>query len=151
MKTIYYLRLSVQRGIEPAVILDVEFGDMPALNAMLTEIHEADLAAYILIRSGEREVKFSHRMLGSELAAEFRIARSTAKASDSLKSFTKAATSMLDDLWADEEEESPQAYLGRAIKERERKIEQRMQIVTIIVITAATLTFIGAGLYLWKN
>jgi hypothetical protein len=94
MRVIYYLTLSVQRHAEPAILLDIEFPDVPTLNAMLAEVHEADLSSYILATSGERKVKFSHRMVGDALAAEFREAAAHACASDALK--TMGDTSPVD-------------------------------------------------------
>lgn len=150
MRTIYYLTLSVQRGQEPAVLLDIEFPDVPTLNAMLTEVHEADLSAYILATSGERDVKFSHKMLGDTLAAEFRVAARSAKPMESLKHLGIAV----------EESEKAAPSLRECIsdvvdhivnQEHERKVERHMTVVTVVVVAAGVLAFAALGVYLWST
>lgn len=162
MRTVYYLTLSVQRGQEPAVLLDIEFPDMPTLNAMLAEVHEADLSAYILCTSGERDVKFSHRMLGDSLAAEFRTAAGCAKPEDTIKlvqfgitedeaaaSIQELRDNLTKTLGVPERIIYPERH--RAHQERERRVERHLTGVTVAIVTAGVLGFIGACLYLWSR
>ncbi len=154
MRTIYYATLSIQRGNLPAILDDVEFADVPSLDAFLAAVHEADSPNYLLATSGEREVPFHHKMKGDTLATEF-AAHANLRAMDrSVKRASDAAGDIVSGLREMRVkrtgvDESANAYFARIIAireedERKRKRDRRF------VSTMLLIGFACAAWAMWK-
>lgn len=152
MRTIYFARLSIKRGASPAVIDDVEFGDVPSLNVFLAEVAEVDSASYILVSSGEREVPFTHKMKGDTLTVEFRMNAAATSFSESVKKVASASESVgtsLHDMRVARTgvDESVEDYFDRlhAISNMESRF-RKVKRVGLIAAVAAVVALVAWGI-----